>query len=226
MAAAELPRPEDAGPRGLPAGAEALDPLDSAVRLRSGPSARARQAASVILVREAAELELLLVKRNPRSRFMGGVWVFPGGAVDAADGEGDPAHRAAAVRELAEEAGIDGVDPSELVKFSRWITPVELAVRFDTHFFLAALPDGQEPRVDGGECVAEGWFTAQGALDAHADGRIVLVFPTIRQLEQLRGFTSIESLLDHARSRAVPTNRPRVASSSGGEAPQVVMPGE
>ena len=43
---------------------------------------------------------------------MGGAWVFPGGAVDAAEGEGDAAHRAAAVRELAEEAAVEGVDPA------------------------------------------------------------------------------------------------------------------
>ena len=51
-------------------------------------------------------LEVLLVQRNPQARFMGGVWVFPGGAVDAGEGEGDAAHRVAAVRELQEEAGI------------------------------------------------------------------------------------------------------------------------
>jgi 8-oxo-dGTP pyrophosphatase MutT (NUDIX family) len=226
MAAPELPRPEDGGPGPPAAGAVPADPLESAARLGSGPPARARQAASVILVRERSGLlELLLVKRNPNARFMGGVWVFPGGAVDPADGEGDAAHRAAAVRELAEEAGIGEVDPAGLVKFSRWITPVELAVRFDTHFFIAALPDGQEPRVDGHECVADGWFTAQAALDAHADGSILLVFPTIRQLEQLRGFTRIGALVDHARSRAVPTSRPRVALG-GADGGRVVMPGE
>jgi hypothetical protein len=69
-----------------------------------------------------------------------------------------------------------------------------------------------------------GWFTAQAALDAHAEGRIVLVFPTIRQLEQLRGFTEIASLVDHAGSRRVRTARPRIVGSV--EGPRVVMPGE
>jgi 8-oxo-dGTP pyrophosphatase MutT (NUDIX family) len=66
-----------------------------------------RQAASVILLRGGDRLlELLLVRRTPRARFMGGVWVFPGGAVDAAEGAGEQAHRAAAVRELHEEAAV------------------------------------------------------------------------------------------------------------------------
>ena len=61
----------------------------------SGEATVPRQAASVILLRGGADaLELLLVKRTPKARFMGGVWVFPGGAVDTGEGEGDEAHRA------------------------------------------------------------------------------------------------------------------------------------
>src|SRR6266571_1353377 len=90
-----------------------------------------RQAATVILLRGGADaLEVLLVRRSPRARFMGGVWVFPGGAVDA----------------------------DALVKFSRWITPAQVKIRFDTHFFLAPLPPGQEASIDGKECVDVGWF--------------------------------------------------------------------
>jgi 8-oxo-dGTP pyrophosphatase MutT (NUDIX family) len=204
---------------------DGLSELDAAARLRSGPPAKARQAASVIVVRDGEPgLEVLLVKRNPAARFMGGVWVFPGGAVDAGEGEGDRAHRAAAVRELGEEAGVHGVDPEAIVKFSRWITPAELAVRFDTHFFIAPLPPGEEVRIDGHECVADAWLTPQAALDAHADGRIVLVFPTIRQLEQLRDFTTVGALLDHARARQVSPARPRILVS--GDDTRLVMPGE
>src|SRR4051812_1848767 len=85
-----------------------------------------RQAATVMLLRGGGDgLEVLLVKRNPAARFMGGAWVFPGGAVDAQEGEGDLSHRAAAVREVAEEAGVALPDPAALVKYSRWITPAE-----------------------------------------------------------------------------------------------------
>src|ERR1700722_19851987 len=90
-----------------------------------GPATRPRQAATVILLRGGATtLEVLLVKRTPKARFMGGVWVFPGGAVDDGDipdgaesaGEdaiGASALRAAAVRELREEAGIELQDTGE-----------------------------------------------------------------------------------------------------------------
>ena len=179
----------------------------------------------MILLRDGARtLELLLVKRTPKARFMGGVWVFPGGALDAHDGDGDAAERAAAVRELHEEAGVVLAQADQLVKFSRWITPVEVKIRFDTHFFLAALPDGQEPRIDGEECVDLGWFTPAGALEAHRAGEIVLVFPTIKNLEQLAAFDTVAALLAHARELVIEPVLPKVVVSGGSA--RVLLPGE
>jgi 8-oxo-dGTP pyrophosphatase MutT (NUDIX family) len=193
--------------------------------LNPGAPTRARQAASVILLRGAGErLEVLLVRRTPQARFMGGVWVFPGGAVDAEEGDGDGAHRAAALRELNEEAAIVITDAQELVKFSRWITPAEVQIRFDTHFFLAALPAGQEPQIDGEECVDLGWFTPAAALDAHRDGEIQLVFPTIKHLEQLSDFSSVDEVLEYARGREVLPVQPRVVLE--GEVARILLPGE
>ncbi|WP_205697147.1 NUDIX domain-containing protein [Conexibacter sp. SYSU D00693] len=202
-----------------------VDGPEPGTTLNEGAPVTPRQSASVILLRGGADaLELLLVQRTPEARFMGGVWVFPGGAVDAGEGEGDEAHRVCAVRELEEEAAVGGVDPAGLVKFSRWITPEQVSVRFDTHFFLAQAPDGIEPRVDGEECVDLGWFTPQGALDAHQEGRIMLVFPTIKHLEQLSGFASAEELLAFARGREVVPVQPKVVVS--GETARVLLPGE
>jgi 8-oxo-dGTP pyrophosphatase MutT (NUDIX family) len=179
----------------------------------------------VILLRGAsATLEVLLVKRTPSASFMGGVWVFPGGAVNRDEGEDDAAHRAAAVRELREEAGIELADPAGLVKFSRWITPTEVRVRFDTHFFLASLPPGQEPQVDGEECVALDWFTPHGALQANERQEIALVFPTIKHLQQLEEFPTAADLLRHASGLQVRAVQPRVLIDERG--PRVVMPGE
>jgi 8-oxo-dGTP pyrophosphatase MutT (NUDIX family) len=150
--------------------------------------------------------------------------VFPGGAVDADEGDGDGAHRLAAVRELQEEAAIELPGPDELVKFSRWITPAVVKTRFDTHFFLATLPDGQQAAIDGQECVDLGWFSPQGALDAYADEEILLVFPTIKHLEQLSEFASVEELLAHARGREVLPVEPRVVVE--GEVARILLPGE
>lgn len=184
-----------------------------------------RQAASVVLLRGGADgLELLLVKRTPAARFMGGVWVFPGGAVDGTDGVDERAHRAAALRELAEEAGVGLAGPEVLVPYSRWITPAEIKIRFDTWFFLAMLPDGAEPHIDGEEVVDARWFTPAAALSAHRAGELLLVFPTIKHLEQFGEFASAEALVAHARGQEVLPVEPRVLL--GGEVARVVLPGE
>jgi 8-oxo-dGTP pyrophosphatase MutT (NUDIX family) len=191
----------------------------------TGRETAPRQAASVILLRGGARaLEVLLVKRTERARFMGGVWVFPGGAVEAGDGEGDLAHRLAAVRELREEAGVTLDDPAALVKVARWITPAEVAIRFDTHFFAAAAPDGQDPIVDGAEIVEHRWLAPRAALDAHRAGELRLVFPTIKQLERLRGFATAAELLAWAQGREVVPIQPRVVGT--GEAAHILLPGE
>jgi 8-oxo-dGTP pyrophosphatase MutT (NUDIX family) len=191
----------------------------------SGAPAVPRQAASVIVLRGGGDaLEVLLVRRTERARFMGGVWVFPGGAVDADEGEGDAAHRLAALRELEEEAGLRAGDPAGLVKFSRWITPPEVAIRFDTHFFLATAGPDEEPHIDGEEIVDCGWFAPEAALEAFRRGDIELVFPTIKHLEQLAGFPSAAALLAHARGREVVPVEPRVVLA--GEVARVLLPGD
>ena len=193
--------------------------------LNAGAATTPRPAATVILLRGGGEaLEVLLVKRNPDRGFMAGAWVFPGGSVDSAEGSGDAAHRVAALRELTEEASVTVADPALLVPFSRWITPAMVKKRFDTWFYLAPAPDDAAPRCDGEECVDLGWFTPQGALDAHRQGDILLVFPTIKTLEQLGAFASADALLEHARGRDVQPVEPRILVT--GETARVVLPGE
>jgi 8-oxo-dGTP pyrophosphatase MutT (NUDIX family) len=186
--------------------------------LNAGSATEPRQAATVIVLRGGAErLEVLLVQRNPQARFMGGAWVFPGGAVD--DGED---HRAAGIREVREEAGLELT--GALVDFARWITPPQVRIRFDTLFFLAAAPAGAEPRPDGGETVDLRWFSPRDALVAHRGGEIALVFPTIKTLEQLTGFTTADELLAWADGREVEPIEPQVLLE--GEVARVVLPGE
>src|SRR3954462_15408836 len=134
--------------------------------INTGEPTVPRQAATVIVLRGGAErLEVLMVQRTPKARFMGGAWVFPGGAVDAHEGEGDAAHRAAAVREVQEEAGIALPDPAALVPFARWITPPEITMRFDTSLFLAASAEDQQADPDAQEIVDAGWFEPARALE-------------------------------------------------------------
>lgn len=200
--------------------------------LTPGPPTEPRAAATVILLRAGgAPLEVLLVQRHPKARFMGGAWVFPGGSVDPGEGEegerdggSDRGLRAAAVREVAEEAGIAVGSPEVLVPFSRWITPAQVKIRFDTWFFLANAPPGAEPVVDGREIVQWRWYQPRAALAAARAGEIFLVFPTIKHLEQLSSFASADALLEHARGRQILPIEPRVLTT--GEFARIVMPGE
>jgi 8-oxo-dGTP pyrophosphatase MutT (NUDIX family) len=193
--------------------------------LNLGAETVPRPAATVIVLRGGADsLEVLLVQRNPNARFMGGAWVFPGGAVDAAEGRGDEARRVAALREVQEEAGIELPSPSALVPFSRWITPAQVRIRFDTWFYLAELPAGAAATVDGSEIVDARWQTPADALEAYRHGELLLVFPTIKHLEQLSGFDSAKAVIEHARGREVRPVQPRVLVS--GETARIVLPGE
>jgi 8-oxo-dGTP pyrophosphatase MutT (NUDIX family) len=189
--------------------------------LNLGEPTPARLAATAILLRDGPTgLEVLLVQRNPEQHFMGGAWVFPGGAV----GDEDDGPPAAALRELAEEAGIDLDDVEALVPFSRWITPAEVKTRFDTLFYVVAAPPDAEPEVDGAECVGATWINPAEALAAGERDELMLVFPTIKHLEQLAELGSVEEALAEARTRVVEPILPRVVVSDGDG--RVVLPGE
>ncbi len=193
--------------------------------LNPGAATTPRPASTVVVLRGGGEsLEVLLVRRNPAARFMGGAWVFPGGAVSGEEGTGQAAHRLAAVRELEEEAGIAVADPDALVAFARWITPAEVKIRFDTWFYLAPAPAGVEPAIDGAEVVDARWYAPDAALEAGRRGELFMVFPTIKTLEQLAGFATAEALIEHAAGREVVATAPRVLTS--GETARILLPGE
>lgn len=188
-----------------------------------------RLAATIVLLRRgthhsARGLEVLMVKRNPDQRFMPGVWVFPGGAVDDAEGSDEDAHRLCAIRELQEEAGIQLPDPEALVPWSRWITPEQVSIRFDTRFYLALTSGHQRPVADGRETVEARWWSPGEALEAHRAGEMDLVFPTIRHLEALVGFDTAEEAIEAADTGEVQPVQPRVIEVQGER--RVVLPGE
>jgi 8-oxo-dGTP pyrophosphatase MutT (NUDIX family) len=194
-------------------------------QLNDGPVSAPRLAATVILLRGGSErLEVLLVQRNPKARFMGGAWVFPGGSVDPVDGEGQPGLKTAAARELSEEAGIELPAGTEMVALAHWITPEGLKTRFDTWFYLASAPAETEPEVDGTEIVDFTWLAPSQALEQQAAGQLFLVFPTIRQLQQLAAFATAQELLSSAREQRVQTVLPQIVGS--GERARIVLPGD
>jgi 8-oxo-dGTP pyrophosphatase MutT (NUDIX family) len=181
----------------------------------------ASPAATVVLIRsvpEAAGLEVLLLRRSGQLAFYGGAWVFPGGRIDGADGDGsDPerAARSAAVRELGEESGLE-VGASELVHFAQWLTPPGRPRRFDTWYFAAHAPAGAAVQIDRGEVDDHRWMTPSEALQARAEGVIELPPPTFVTLAQLAGHNDAHAAYGSLRASPVRRYAPRPCDVEGG----------
>jgi 8-oxo-dGTP pyrophosphatase MutT (NUDIX family) len=243
-----------------------------------------RPAATVMTLRDRDEgYEILMLRRNLNSDFVGGAYVFPGGGVDPADAgpaaqelafgvhdvaassrlsleSGGLAYYVACLRELFEEAGLlvacdaagesvvfrDEATITRMAAYRRdvnagnlgfiammqregllldlrgleyvahWVTPVGPPRRFDTRFFVALAPEGQTATHDAGETVADQWVRPKDALDAHARGELDMIFPTIRNLEAIAGFSSSREVLDYARSLTdIPRIEPRMVMRDG-----------
>lgn len=177
-------------------------------------------AATVILLRDSpAGLETLMLHRSSAVAF-GGMWVFPGGKVDAADRRDDdlddeaPARRAAA-REAAEECAL-AIEPHEVVAFSHWTPPLETPRRYATWFFLARASDG-EVLVDGGEIHDHAWLAPAEVLARRDRGEVDLAPPTYVTLADLAGHVHVDEALAAARLRQpVPRYETRWAVVDGG----------
>lgn len=184
-------------------------------------SGEIRPAATVILTRPGPRgIEVLVLRRTPRHRFLPGYLVFPGGAVDEEDRElaaawfGDPseAWRACGVRELAEEVGlaltagglvaadvtrVASAPPSLAVlpQVSHWVAPEDVAVRFDARYFAVAAPRGIEPNPDGVEAERAWWARPVDLLVANESGGANLYWPTMKVMEGLAACQSVEAVL-------------------------------
>ncbi len=86
--------------------------------------------------------------------------------------------------------------------FSHWVTDRDMPKRFDTRFFVARMPEHQQPIADEGEQFEPVWVTPAEGLERHEEGQFSMVFPTVRTLRQLTRFGSVDGVLDHARGQA------------------------
>ncbi len=203
-----------------------------AERPNDGEPSTPRPAAGIVLLRRGGKhseraLEVLMLKRTEAASFMPGVWVFPGGSVDSADGEGEAGHRACAMRELAEEAAIELPAGEELMLFSRWVTPEVVSTRFDAWFFLALAPAHTPPRPDGVETTEAAWRRPAEALEANAAGELPMAFPTLHQLRWLLPYRTSDEALAAFRGRKVDSVMPKiVADADGGAGWRPILPGE
>ena len=225
-----------------------------------------RSAATVLILADRPDLQVLMLKRNARSIFVGDMWVFPGGAVDPEDGtpqadavvegltdadasqhlgieQGGVAYWVAALRETFEEAGLllartpgekdlvdlsrgdieqrfathragvnagevdfvsmirdEGLalDGSGVHYVSRWVTPLGPPRRYDTRFFVTAMPQGQQPLHDDDEAVHHEWIRPAEALALNDSDEMLMMTPTVSMLARLTRYRNAAEAISAA----------------------------
>jgi len=239
-------------------------------------------AATVLVVDDRPDLHVLCLRRRAGSAIVGGMTVFPGGALDPDDHDDayltvldgiDPtiaaarlglddepdgaasavAYWVAVVRETLEEVGVllakprsgagdlaaaraerHAVDRGErrllevleahdlvvdgaLIRdIGRWITPVGPPRRYDTRFFIAALPEGQDAEPDLVEAVHSEWLRPADALDKWRAGELVMLPPTVCMLQVLARFGSADDVLAAADRAIGPGVYPHIVGAIRG----------
>jgi 8-oxo-dGTP pyrophosphatase MutT (NUDIX family) len=236
-----------------------------------------KDSATVILVRRAQgkTSEVFLARRHASQSFMAGVYVFPGGQLEASDADIAETKRISAsddfqphallqdstltrdmalgfyicaIRETFEETGVlfarkasdDSIDfgnaiiqarfaayrqplnegkitlaeiirqedlvvlPELLIPYAHWITPEIVPQRFSTRFFLAEMPHhGQNAVTDKDELTSSLWVTPGEALQMYTAGKISMMPPTLKTLEEMAEFCAIDELFAAARNRKI-----------------------
>ncbi len=228
-----------------------------------------KPAATVMLLRESSDVgvEVFMMRRTTKAAFAGGMYVFPGGAVDAEDSS----YEIAAIRECFEEAGVllartaTGVtvrfddlvahdrfttyrhavhagersmtsvlmaenltaQSDELLWVAHWVTPFGEVRRFDTRFFVVAMPDDQTPLHDDKETVGSLWVTPLDALNRAQAGELLMLPPTIANLEFLATYSSVDEIIEAARKIGTPPKLlPKVKWRDDGRIEALLMPGD
>ena len=192
--------------------------------MASSQIAPARPASTVIVMRPSTSIsgdlfEILMVRRADKVAFMAGSYVFPGGRVDDGDrpapgarlspatfpdlnDEDEAAYRTAAVRELQEEANVE-ITVGDLHPFAHWVTPEIETRRFDTRFFLARMPEGQQAKHDDNETTALEWLSPREAIARFERRELMLPPPTWTSIRQLAKRSSIDDVFRWAASRQI-----------------------
>jgi 8-oxo-dGTP pyrophosphatase MutT (NUDIX family) len=177
----------------------------------------AAPAASVILLRDGEHgLVTYLLHRHALMPFAASMVVFPGGRVDPIDAEIglDPIRRCA-IRETAEETGVL-LDEAALFPWARWITPEIEPRRYDTWFFVAAMPEDQEAVDISGETDLAEWSAPRKALTDERSGLIKMLPPTMSILIELADRATVTEVINHATDRQIEPVLPRLVETESG----------
>ena len=108
---------------------------------------------------------------------------------------------------------------AEVFLLAHWVTDRDLPRRFDVPFLVARMPEGQEPVADEFEQFEPCWVRPQDALARHAEGSFLLIFPTLRTLERLQAYPTVDAVLQACTTeKPLWTSCPRAGWLAGAEA--------
>lgn len=173
-------------------------------------------AASVVLLRDSENgLQTYMLHRHAQMPFAPSTVVFPGGRVDPADHDSPDPIRRCAIRETAEETGVV-LTESDLHPWAHWITPEIEPRRYDTWFFVAAMPEGLQAADISGETDHAEWLAPAEALAAERSGMIKMLPPTLSILIELAGLDRVAEVITHAAGRRIEAVLPRLEQTSDG----------
>ena len=175
-----------------------------------------RPSASVVLLRDTSSgLETYLLHRHSRMPFAASMVVFPGGRVDACDADrGQDVILACAVRETEEETGVR-LEPGALWGWAHWTTPAFEPRRYDTHFYVATMPDDQQANDISGETDSAAWTRPADALVAAERREIALMPPTLSILLEMAELDSLAAVRSAALNRVIEPVLPELIKVDG-----------
>jgi len=104
-----------------------------------------------------------------------------------------------------------------MLPFAHWVTPAVAPKRFDTHFFIAPAPDGQQAHHDGSEAVDAFWIRPADALEHCALGSRTIMYPTLSNLALLARSEDVASALSATRSRPLQKIQPTLTRRPDGK---------
>jgi glyoxylase-like metal-dependent hydrolase (beta-lactamase superfamily II)/8-oxo-dGTP pyrophosphatase MutT (NUDIX family) len=186
-------------------GIDAADAQSHELAARRATQTDERLTQAIAAIRESWEELGVLLARRPDGR--------PVGAKDLA-GLDRKGLFAAQVRERGLVLAAD-----QVFLLAHWITDRDLPRRFDVPFLVARMPEGQSPVADEAEQFEPVWVRPVDALARHKAGQFFMIFPTIRTLERLEKFATVDALLAAcAGEQPLWTSCPRAGLLQGAEA--------
>ncbi len=186
-------------------GIDAADAQAHDIAARRATQDDARLTQAIAAIRESFEELGVLIARHRDGR--------PAGASDIAGVD----RRAPFAAQCRERGLVLAAD--EVFVLAHWITDRDLPRRFDVPFLVARMPEGQSPVADEAEQFEPVWVRPADALARHKAGQFFMIFPTIRTLERLEKFGSVDDVLAAcAGDRPLWTSCPRAGFVQGAEA--------